>query len=369
MAKEFENGEIWLLPELLTDGDLLMDYKVKKDALYSPFDWPSSGLTSPETESDEDDYLAGLNRKMAQTKLNDVFWKSDTGFGYENQKVMGMAGSPQSTLCDVLGGCGCISPNCPSRVTSPPLPIPMPATAAAGAVPVMMNNRSDGARDLLFAAAGEVARMRMLEDVSGYYQNPPSSQKLNPGFYHNDSSVTYKQLQVAQFQQLKHQQMMKQQALTAWEQMKTANMYQQIHREAIENRVRNLNRPLGLSPSAWPTLQQSQQAPPSSGMRAVFLGNSGGKPERAGTGVFLPRQANTPAENRRKSECSTVLLPERVVQALNLNIESQYDAAVKHRNGVEMAMMAQRRNNMILQQQKQQHAVNQEIQLPQEWTY
>lgn len=56
-------------------------------------------------------------------------------------------------------------------------------------------------------------------------------------------------------------------------------------------------------------------------MRAVFLTPSGPKRERNGTGVFLPRPAGAPAEPKKKTGCSTVLVPARVVQALNLNLD------------------------------------------------
>ena len=115
-----------------------------------------------------------------------------------------MASSPQSTLCSAIGGYGYKegssrgSPNCPSLVSSPP---------AAAAV-----SRSDDAWDLLYAAAGEVARMRMANEGAGIYHKgsfcgPPIkpspvfvSQKNpnpNPGFQSNES-LSYQQLQVAQ---------------------------------------------------------------------------------------------------------------------------------------------------------------------------
>jgi hypothetical protein len=84
--------------------------------------------------------------------------------------------------------------------------------------------------------------------------------------------------------------------------------------------------PPGLNPAAWPPLQkapQQHQAPalPAAGMRAVFLTPPGTKRERNGTGVFLPRPAGAPTEPKRKTGCSTVLVPARVVQALNLNLD------------------------------------------------
>lgn len=84
----------------------------------------------------------------------------------------------------------------------------------------------------------------------------------------------------------------------------------QSNNQLVPNRGRN-NRPLGLSASAWPSLQHAkqlqlqqqqnqQQYGSSNGMRAVFLG--GVRRECAGTGVFLPR----PAESRKKPSNNTV---------------------------------------------------------------
>jgi hypothetical protein len=59
-----------------------------------------------------------------------------------------------------------------------------------------------------------------------------------------------------------------------------------------------------------------------SGMRAVFLGSGGSGRESSGTGVFLPRCAGNGPELKRKPVCSTVLLPSRIVQVLNLNVDN-----------------------------------------------
>ncbi|EOX94787.1 Uncharacterized protein TCM_004399 [Theobroma cacao] len=53
------------------------------------------------------------------------------------------------------------------------------------------------------------------------------------------------------------------------------------------------------------------------GMQAFFL-DSGQK--SCGTGVFLPQRAGNNFQSSRKPACSPVLLPSRVVQALNLNV-------------------------------------------------
>ncbi|CAK9151422.1 unnamed protein product [Ilex paraguariensis] len=419
MAQELDDGEFWLPPQFLTEDELLMDFKnisksTKKTegdkcfgrendiGAYFPYDfptglgsfWTNSELSSPvesvvgstETESDEDEYLTGLTRKLDQSTLEDDLWKAEPFMAYEKSKSWALSGSPQSTLCSALGGCGCKqdssrgSPNCPSQVSSPP---------AMG--------RNEAAWDLLHAAAGEVAKMRMVEEGNGFYQNrgifvpprKPSPILKNPNpsgldhsnlGFHSNQSIYYQQLQAAQFMQLKRQQMMKQQGgMGIWGQQPK---YQQKQSpQIVQNRERNGGgRTLGLSMSAWPTLQQSQQqnTQPGSGMRAVFLGNPGAKRECAGTGVFLPRRAGIPTETRKKPVCSTVLLPDRVVQALNLNLDSMdaqvqlqpphggtstldYDASSKYRNNLLLAQ--QRRNGRPLP------VKNQEVRLPQEWTY
>lgn len=68
-----------------------------------------------------------------------------------------------------------------------------------------------------------------------------------------------------------------------------------------------------------------------SGMRAVSLGAPSSR-ESGGTGVFLPRSRtgsrNIVLERKRKPASSTVLLPSRIVHALNLNVEDTLSAPV-----------------------------------------
>jgi hypothetical protein len=59
--------------------------------------------------------------------------------------------------------------------------------------------------------------------------------------------------------------------------------------------------PPGLNSSAFPPLQKPQHpAASAAGMRAVFLTPPGASRERAGTGVFIPRQAGAPVEEPKK---------------------------------------------------------------------
>ncbi|KAI3772628.1 hypothetical protein L6452_03818 [Arctium lappa] len=376
MAQELADGEFWLPPEFLNDEDILMDFlpekpisgtrnnKVVSSGFYGFGSYgPNSDLSSPvesvmgstETESDEEDYLTGLTRKFATSTIQEDFWKSDSNFNFENnlsKSTRVMAGSPQSTLCGCKQGSSRGSPNCSSP----------PATAA----PV---KRHDPSLELLHAAAGEVARMRMLEEAAARYYNAnknflaPQPARRTPS-----PSLHYQQLQAAQFQQLRQQQLAKQQ-----------QYLEMIQQSRARSEVMN-SRPVAPPLAAWPTPQQSQQQPqtrtPGSGMRAVFLGNPNAKRESTGTGVFLPRHVGAPAEPLKKRGCSTVLLPDRVVQALNLNLEAiEAESKLQSRcNGAPLAPdyeaeMIYRSSVLIGQQRRNNLRQPAEFRLPQEWTY
>ncbi|QCE09190.1 uncharacterized protein LOC114183545 [Vigna unguiculata] len=112
------------------------------------------------------------------------------------------------------------------------------------------------------------------------------------------------------------------------------------------------------------------------GMRALFLDGPG---SRGGTGVFLPRAgAPTPSEstNKQGKGCSTVLIPARVLQALQLHFDQMaatsgpkagafhplHDVVVSDRDG-----MYSLQNHE--QSQKAATSIQNETILPQEWAY
>ncbi|KAF8395193.1 hypothetical protein HHK36_019135 [Tetracentron sinense] len=330
MAEDLDYGEFCLPSQFLTDDDILMEKKnLKNNSLsnrvYFPFESPygfgsfgsSTTLSSPvesvvsstETESDDEDYIAGLTRQIVHSTLQEDEKSFSPVFSSENPKTWVSAGSPQSTLSAVGSWSGCStgssreSPNGPSQVSSP-LSTPM--------------NGKEDPWDLLYAAAGQVVRMKMNNESPKYYHgrgilDPPrkpssvSAPVKNPnvGFYSNQA-ITHQQLQRNQFQQLKQQQLMKQQCSAVWgRQAKVSGTTQQHQNQQLQNRARTggvgngrCGRSLSSSSSAWPSLQQQQQA--GSGMRAVFLGGSGSSRESCGTGVFLPRRSGNPSDSRKK---------------------------------------------------------------------
>ncbi|OMO94359.1 hypothetical protein CCACVL1_06043 [Corchorus capsularis] len=417
MAELIDDAEFWLPAKFLTDDDIIMEKKenfknqngaknnsellitshgfptefpyefdsLDSPALSSPVE-SVVGSTETEESSDEDEFLAGLTRRLAHS-TSQKFTLPNLSMD-KNEKSGVLASSPQSTLSG-LGSWSASSngsPNGPSQVPSPP-------TTPFGA--------QNDTWDLIYAAAGQVARLKMSNEAPkytnfNYGRSLPKPQNhafmknnSTPGLY-SSHNLSYNLPQTNQFHG-RQEQMVKPHcggvATALGRQVKAnsnwqAQLQQQQHQQ-IQNRTRNNNvvgvRPLGLPQSSWPPLQQQQNS--GSGMRAMFLGGSGNnvKRECAGTGVFLPRRYgnnnNNPPEPRKKSGCSTVLLPAKVVQALNLNFDdsnnhvqphfnasfaSNYDALVARRN----AVLTQARRSY-----RQEGGLNHEIRLPQEWTY
>ncbi|KAJ8624322.1 hypothetical protein MRB53_032852 [Persea americana] len=420
MAEDLDDGEFWLPSEFLADDNFMEKKKVSgagfenESRVCFPVDFSygfgsyGSALSSPvesvvgstETESDEEDYMAGLTRKMASSTLQDEDKTNSPGF---SKGVV--AGSPQSTLC-TMGTWSSSGLGSSSGSSNGPSQVPSPTSATP------LYEKEVDAWELLYAAAGQVVRMKMNDEtlkfhnrgVLGSPRKLPSAASLpmkpqstaslpvkpqSTGFYDN-LAVNHQQFNIHQFQQLKQQKMMKQQqhCSSAWgrQGVKPAPAVQQqlqpsFHQGGFGNG--RSGRPLGLPSSAWPPLQQQQQQEqqqqqqqPGSGMRAVFLGGQGSR-ESCGTGVFLPRRAGNPTETRKKSGCSTVLLPARVVQALNLNLDEMDTAPPRFQGGslvLDRDYMVGRGNTLHTQAQRQNMRIpptapSHEIHLPQEWTY
>ncbi|XP_047330995.1 uncharacterized protein LOC124934501 [Impatiens glandulifera] len=115
-----------------------------------------------------------------------------------------------------------------------------------------------------------------------------------------------------------------------------------------------------------------QRVDSGSGMTAVFLGKPGLVNGSYGTGVFLPRNVVHPPESRKKiSGSSTVLIPTRVMQLLqlhfaNVNIRPHQDSISRdstNMNSCTSQHQPKSSDESVVVEQ------NQESILPQEWTY
>lgn len=382
-AREFDDDcEFWLPPQFLADDDFKngvgeenvgrnTGFGFRTRFLYGS-DLGSPVESPPETESDEEEYIFGLTRKMAYSTLEDAAAKD-----------LGLSRSPQSTLWgNQIPSRG--STNCSSRASSPP------------PVPELNGKEDDGAWDLLRAAAGDVARMKMMEESSAaaaaaalgwtypveneIWAPPrkPSPVAVHTPEYSNPATANLGLMGSSYYQPFH---------LPSFQDYTKLAQFQRLTQQQLGNQSGN-GRAGSVPPmnsarpnmSSWPSLQQSVHQPRrGSGMRAVFIGNPGGtKRESAGTGVFLPRTGGAAADSRKKPVCSTVLLPEKVVQALNLNLESfPHQPQIHHPrftydHHVGTGVKTQRNNERVWQQERPKTSastVSQELLLPQEWTY
>ncbi|KAL2229508.1 uncharacterized protein LOC105161579 isoform X2 [Sesamum indicum] len=358
MAQELDDLDFWLPSEFLTDDYLLTDRfgtRGTDDFSYgfrnsfgvgSDVSSPVESVTGPmETESDEDDLITELSRKFAYSTLQDSNLSSDY-----TTKGWRPSGSPRSTLCGLKpasrGGSNSVS-----RVCSP------------------QDGRSALTWDWLNAAGEEVMRMRMIEEAASFYStklfgpppkpNPVTMPQHNPnsasGFYlsqfQRQAQLSCEQFQAAQFQQMNQHHVID--GVNG-----QGGLRYQLHNGSINGAG---GRAQGLSMSAWPTLQQSQQQQPVLGMRAVLFGETGAKKERVGTGVFMPRRFSSNPTGT--PGCSTVLLPDRLDHTMNLDLDAQVQSNGGFKTQYD-AVSKQRGNTMTAQP-----VMNQELRLPQEWTY
>jgi len=350
-------AEFWLPDEFLDD-----DF----------FSEEEKAAVAARSESDEEEGLGGLSRRVAGLLVGNA--KGAGGDDSSPAKAEVMAGSPQSILCG-LAASGEESPNgVASQVSSAPSS--------------PLEQQPADPWDVLHQAAGQVARLRsdsipVPKNAAAHHGHAivvpakqpaapaPAAPKAAGADYYQPNNLLEQRRKVAQFNALKQQQMLKHQREQELAAAAAAAWGARIC--GPKRTTGYCAAPPALNPSAWPPLQKPQQPPASAaGMRALFLAPPGAKRECAGTGVFIPRQAGALPEPKKKPACSTVLLPARVVQALNLNVEDlgarpiypggfalDHDALVSRSN----ALVASRSSQLPG------GGAALELNLPQEWTY
>ncbi|XP_044460851.1 uncharacterized protein LOC123192383 [Mangifera indica] len=349
-----------------------------------------NGPTETENTSDEEDFLAGLTRRLTQSSTQKL---AVPGLTKDKLESWVMAGSPESTLSGI-GSWSVSSNGSPNGSSSPP------------STPFGEQNDT---WDLISAAAGQVARLKMSHGGVKYDVNNSHGGGLiaapmtTPSPVHvikspnsgSDSSKSgnYSPAQTIQYQMLRpHNGGLnsvmrgRQQVRSTWSTQPQPQQIQSKARSVVYENAR-CGRSVVLSQAAWPPLQvqQHQHQQPqhsASAMKPVFLGGSAGvKRECAGTGVFLPRRyVNNPCDSRKKSGCSTLLLSAKAAQGLNLSVEdiNGNNAHSHHRFNTALglhydAVMARGTELLTLQKQRsirpEAAPLNHEVHLPQEWTY
>ncbi|XP_044476462.1 uncharacterized protein LOC123204002 [Mangifera indica] len=318
--------------DLLDTDDTLLSNPTNNKSITTTNSWSSfassdSVLSSPvasevgsstETEIDPDeDFMAELTRQMA----NFMFQDDD-----ELEKWWGSAGSLQSTHWSPVG-MNHERQIDSSREPSPPGP-----------------------------------------NMTEFEKTKMNSERNRSVDFHSKQANSDDQIRAIQLAKLKQGQFMKH-----IDYRKQLKLYQ--NKARAYNGYNNIEpknfRPPTSSSSPWSNMQQQQQTnqqQPSSGMRAVFLGEPGSKTGSGGTGVFLPKGIGNPSESRKKSGCSTVLIPARVVQALKQHFDkvglpsaSKFNEKFPLQHD-SMHVTGNERNSLHSQQ-------HQDMDLPQEWTY
>lgn len=404
MAKAVNDAELWLPSQFLVgkendkngvnaDLDASFGFPSEFPYEFDSFGISASAMSSPvesvagSTETDssgsdvDEDFFAALTRRLSQSSLYDTpkltvptFCDRDKT---EVQKAHGLARSPQSTLSGIGSWSGS---SAVSGDRSPTIGFPSPPTTPFPA-------KNDLAWDVIYAAAGQVARLKMNSEMSKYdFQNSAFLGAPRATISKNHASSLYSN---ENFIQVQSQQARQQHCASVWGRQAKADWLAQ-QQQKIQNRAgRNVGyesvkcgRPsLSVSQSAWPPVQvqahnHQQLQLSGSGSRAAVHGGSAGGRGCGGTGVFLPRQYGNPPESRKKTSYTPVLLPSKAVNARNLKIDDLNAANQTGFSGAfatEYDALMARRNALLMQQQRlsgrPEEAVNHDLRLPQDWMY
>ncbi|CAI9772963.1 unnamed protein product [Fraxinus pennsylvanica] len=291
-----QGPEFWLPSEFLTDEDSVMEkdkFNKKTESVSEfcfptefPYDFGGYGVGSPKTESDDEDLLAAITRSSFYHHLNPTTKPQNL------EKVGLISGSPQSTLAHVgswsdrSNG----SRNTPFQVPSPPT------------TPFVIESKP---WDLIYQPAVQLPEHKLSGGGLGQLHYPAQ----NP----------------TRFQQVRVERLMNQPNISC-------GMWYSQH-QVDQNRGGRLVG--GMGQAAYQT-RPAHQKFSGSGTGAVSFGRhvggdravpGGGGVKRgcAGTGVFLPRRYGSnndknafPSYSRKKLVCSTALLPDRVLHALDV---------------------------------------------------
>lgn len=295
-------------------------------------EWPGLRSALPadgkeEEEGDCDAHIAGLAAQIAHSMLEDDEEESKQG-NTRNTSVLQQAKTAWSAQSIMAAPSCCNWDTIKAETLEAPSQLSLPLQQRIG----------NEAVELLYA---ELVRLKMEEKLKALAAAQQLSYHQAP-FFNNAKQST--------FQPLNHASEGFSQGISS--SLKTAEKQHSF--EILQNQQVCARKPAGNNwaaptlhnrpsssrgskpkigaPVDYPYSCYQQQPTNASGMRAVFLGMPGHR-ESGGTGVFLPRSRtgshnNNALQSNRKPACSTVLLPSRIVQALNLNVEDTLSSPV-----------------------------------------
>ncbi|MED6110339.1 hypothetical protein PIB30_041910 [Stylosanthes scabra] len=212
-------------------------------------------------------------------------------------------------------------------------------------------------------------------EASSQEPSPPPT----PGSY---QSLIQEQIRAIELARLKQEQVLSMNQklmMTESEDKKEHNNHEESLLCQQQKKGKALGRRARPPPRPAPLLLQQPQQCGGGAMRALFLGASA---SRGGTGVFLPRAAaaaTTPppqsTTTKQGKGCSTVLIPARVVQALQQHFDQMAatagpKAAASFPPLHEVIVNSNRDGMYKLEKRQSREApIQNEMILPQEWTY
>ncbi|CAL0334108.1 unnamed protein product [Lupinus luteus] len=159
-----------------------------------------------------------------------------------------------------------------------------------------------GSTDSTNSVVGMFEKMKLQENS---YSN--ICFRVGPSTYHQ--SFIQDQIRAIQLSWLKQEQILSLKQKLVGETMQFEKKGKRVGVESGNGQQRTRSRPIRPTPMPHQTVSQ---------MQAHFLDGSASTPTSCGTGVFLPRGA--PSKRPGKG-CSTVVIPARVVQALQLHFD------------------------------------------------
>ncbi|KAH9616680.1 hypothetical protein KSS87_010132 [Heliosperma pusillum] len=346
-----ENAAFWLPSHFLTDDDFLT-VKPPNPTPHSlfgsdPFDSPVSSIDNDENNTTQNDDVFLLTRHLAGTSIHNSHHSKQNS---TSERAWMFSTSPQSTLSGWS--------NAPSRVPSPEL-------------------QNDAAWDLLYEAAGQVARLKM-NAIAAKLNNG----LLAPPRHTSAFTTSYEK----QYQELK------------WAQNSNNMARHTLHHHHLDGSCNHHQRlscggALGVHQSAWPALTTRQplqhhikQSTCGSQLRGIYQSRAGTvvptKRQSTGTGVFLPRIVSTspPRHHHHQHQpLYTEFRKKTSVEEANLKGQMRFGGAgystdeeimVGRRNAI---LGEQRRNVLLTRTDKNTGALvgqqGHEIRLPNDWTY
>ncbi|KAK4254910.1 hypothetical protein QN277_007986 [Acacia crassicarpa] len=387
MAVDLHTRESTLPSQLVPDrdeDDVLSEYHNFSDQKSSAFEPNEFGshiaslfpatAEAPSNSDKDDDFISEFTREMAHFMFQDDDQFHLSGIGSSDLEMSwDSTDSSQSTLWSPFGS-NQGSPEGPSLEPTPP------ATPCDG---------KDSCPETAYDVVGTFDKMNIDErGHSKYLHGYGNHRSFN-------QALIDQQIRAVQLSRLNQKQTMKQKHAAYPESQaqisdhtEPGEQIQQVQKKGKGSSVgsgnarRNRVPPLFTSSTGAAPLQQqqqpqNQQQASGSSTRAVFLGGSGSRTGSSGTGVFLPRVNTAPSESRKKSSgCATVLIPARVVQALQLHFDQMAATSGPKASGfppLEEVLVNNKDGMYSLQkrQSRKEEPANMqtETRLPQEWTY